>query len=72
VGIQVPAPAFGSLLPADNPSITFFYHRKPMPGSQGMKSAACNTVIGRSAKTFRKKKSSPSQAAGMIYVLEYA
>jgi hypothetical protein len=42
-----------------------------MPGSQGMKNAACNTVIGRLAKTFRKNKSSSPQTAGMIYVLGY-
>jgi hypothetical protein len=42
-----------------------------MPGSQGMKNAACNTVIDRLAKTFRKNKSSLPRAAGMIYLLEY-
>jgi hypothetical protein len=69
--VQVRASAFGSLMPADSRRSHFFYHRKPMPGSQGMKNAACNTVIGRLAKTFRKNKSSSPQTAGMIYVLGY-
>jgi hypothetical protein len=51
--------------------LTFFHHRKPMTGSQGMKNDSCDTIIGRLAKTFRKNKSSPPRAAGMIYLLEY-
>jgi hypothetical protein len=42
-----------------------------MTGSQGMKNDSCDTIIGRLAKTFRKNKSSPPRAAGMIYLLEY-
>jgi hypothetical protein len=47
--------ALRPMLAAGYPPPTIFHHRKPLPGSQGMKKGTRESVIGRSSKTFRKK-----------------